>query len=94
MVDPNKVDLVDLSDPNSCVRNLNTIQGALVVYDDGSISQQDLATLSNIKTIMGAFYLYGTEGQSQITSLKGLENLQVGRAARGVKGPVAIASSA
>lgn len=80
VVDNSRVELIDLTDPNSCIRSLNTVQGALVVYDDGSITENDLAALSNIRSIMGAFYLYGAANStgSKITTLKGLENLQVG----------------
>lgn len=43
------VELMDLTDPAACIRSLNTVRGALVIYDDGSIP--DLSALARLRTV-------------------------------------------
>eukprot|EP00775_Hariotina_reticulata_P003069 gene3070-3349_t len=75
IVDPNKVELVDLADPSSCIRNVTSVSGGLVIYDDGSIP--DLSALFRLRQISGPFYVYGTNKSAALTSLDGLQNLEV-----------------
>jgi hypothetical protein len=77
-VDPAMVELISLTDPAACIRTLTTVRGGLAIIDDGTIP--DLSALSKVRTIVGPLYIYGRANAS-LTSLAGLESLQVGRLA-------------
>jgi hypothetical protein len=68
------VELVSLVDPASCVRGLTRVPGALVVWDDGTVP--DLSPLSALRTVGGPLVLFGVGGQSNISSLAPLANLE------------------
>jgi hypothetical protein len=74
-VDPAKVELISLTDPAACIRTLTTVRGGLAIIDDGTIP--DLSVLSRVRSIVGPLYIYGRANAS-LTSLAGLESLQVG----------------
>jgi hypothetical protein len=75
-LDPAKIELISLTDPASCIRTLITVRGGLAIIDDGSIP--NLAALSRVRSIVGPLFIYGRANAS-LTSLAGLEALQVGR---------------
>eukprot|EP00879_Flechtneria_rotunda_P005972 GHRR01006279.1.p1 GENE.GHRR01006279.1~~GHRR01006279.1.p1 ORF type:complete len:273 (+),score=66.72 GHRR01006279.1:315-1133(+) len=74
IVDQKLVEFINLNDPNSCIRGLTTVRGALVIYDDGTINS--LPALAALKTVQGPFFIYGVAGKSSLTTLEGLDNLQ------------------
>lgn len=80
VLEPAKVDFVSLSDPASCIRKLATVRGGLAIIDDGTLP--DLSALSRVRSIVGPLYIYGRANAS-LTSLAGLENVQVRQAAVG-----------
>jgi hypothetical protein len=51
------------------------VGGGLVIYDDGSIP--DLSALLRLRQVNGPLYVYGTNGSAGLTSLEGLQNLEV-----------------
>lgn len=74
-IDPAKTELISLTDPAACIRTLTTVRGGLAIIDDGTIP--DLSALSRVRSIVGPLYIYGRANAS-LTSLAGLESLQVG----------------
>jgi hypothetical protein len=81
-LDPAKVELMSLTDPAACIRTLTTVRGGLAIIDDGSIP--DLTALARVRSIVGPLIIYGRANAS-LTSLAGLDNLQVRAAVKNAK---------
>ena len=76
-----EVELVNLTDPSSCIRATPRVRGALVIWDDGSVP--DLSALRGLKAVDGYFVVFGAGGRSVLASLEPLGALEVrGRGGR------------